>query len=185
VSGARVRLFVAASVPEDRLLVLERAVRPLRKELPDARWAALESQHITLKFLGWTDVHNIDDVLHTVELVAARHAPAEVSLKEVGAFPNKRRARVVWAGIEDPARRLTSIAEMLDQLCEPLGYEREARAFTPHLTVARIKRPRPVDVKSIVVASDPWLVSAINLYRSHLSPRGARYEVLSAAELSG
>jgi 2'-5' RNA ligase len=184
VSGARIRLFIAASIPEQQLVALDAAVRPLRERLGDARWPSLENQHITLKFLGWTDVAIMERVVGAMKTVAAKHRSADVSLKDVGAFPNRRRARVVWAGINDSTGLLTSIAGNLDELLEPLGFEREARAFTPHLTVARIKRPRAVNVDSVSVQTDPWPITAIRLFRSHLSPRGARYEVVSSAELA-
>jgi RNA 2',3'-cyclic 3'-phosphodiesterase len=185
VSSARIRLFIAASIPEKQLMALDEGVRPLRRLIDDARWPSLENQHITLKFLGWTDVSAVDEVVEAMKTAASRHGSAEVALRGVGAFPNTRRARVIWAGIDDASGLLTSIANHLDELSEPLGFEREARAYTPHLTLARIKRPRPVDLGAIDVQTDPWQVSAIHLFRSHLSPRGARYEVVSSADLAG
>lgn len=180
---SRARLFIAVSVPEGPLRTVEHAVEPLRRELPDARWAAIASQHITLKFLGWTEESRVEEVRTAMASVAAQHESADVSMRDVGAFPNQRRARVVWAGIEDASRLLSSLAHALEAAVEPLGFERERRPFTPHLTLARIKNPTRVNLEPISVVSDPWRVSTVELFRSHVSPRGARYEVLSSETL--
>jgi RNA 2',3'-cyclic 3'-phosphodiesterase len=185
VSSSRIRLFIAVSIPEPQLTTLEQSVEPLRSQLPDARWAALANQHVTLKFLGWTDGALIDDINTAMTTVASQHEAAEVSLSGFDAFPNRRRARVVWAGIDDGSGLLTSLALSLDEVVEPLGFERESRPFTPHLTIARIKQPKRVNLEEISVRSDPWRVSAMELFQSHLSPRGARYEVITSAALGG
>ena len=182
-STDRLRLFVAVPIPEAQLEVLDRAVEPLRMRLPDARWAALANQHITLKFLGWTEARLFDEVRSVVNDVAAEYAPAPVSLAGLGAFPSPRRARVVWAGIDDPGGLLRALASSLDDHLARLGFEPEKRAYTPHLTLARIKHPKAVNLDSISVVTDPWPAATIELFRSHLSPRGARYEVLSSESL--
>jgi 2'-5' RNA ligase len=183
VSAGRLRLFIAVSVPEKHRTQLARQVEPLREQLPDARWARLESQHITLKFLGWVDEVLRAPVEVAMAAVADRHAPSEIGLEGVGAFPNRRRARVVWAGIADPAGLLTSLADALESALEPLGFEAERRSFTPHLTLARNKQPRTVNLDVASVYSDRWRVSSMVLFRSHLSPHGARYEALTSATL--
>jgi RNA 2',3'-cyclic 3'-phosphodiesterase len=180
---ARLRLFVGISIPEGQLRLLDRAVRPLRKQLPEARWADVANQHVTLKFLGWTDAPLLDSVRAEIEEVGRGHDTARIRLSGVGAFPNTRRARVVWAGIEDPGQLLTSLAASLDDRLARLGFEAEKRAYTPHLTLARIRHPRGVSLDSVAIVSEWWPVLAINLYRSHLSPRGARYEMLSSHNL--
>jgi 2'-5' RNA ligase len=183
VSEPRLRLFVAVSVPETQLALLEEAVAPLRAELPHVRWAPLANQHITLKFLGWVDAARRGEVERAVFAAAAAHEDAAISLSGLGAFPTARRARVLWAGIDDPNGLLTSLAESLEKIFEPMGFERENRAYTPHLTLARIKEPTRVNLARIPVRSSAWRVATIELYRSHLSPRGARYEVVASAPI--
>ena len=87
---------------------------------------------------------------------------------------------MIWAGIEDEAELLARIAAGLDEALAPLGFAPEKRAFTPHLTLARLKSPgdaRPF-LDEVSFSSHAWPVSEFHLYRSHLSPKGARYEIL-------
>ena len=180
-----VRLFVAASVPDVELKELEERARPLRERLIGARWAPLSNQHITLKFLGSTPVDKLSEVERVVGDVSARHRRTDLSVTDLGCFPNPRRARVLWAGIRDDAGVLTSLAADMAEELEPLGFRREKRAFTPHLTLARFRYPVPVDETFLQVGEgNEFPLEEIDLFRSHLSPKGARYEVLKSFSLA-
>jgi RNA 2',3'-cyclic 3'-phosphodiesterase len=187
-AAARLRLFVAVSVPRAQLEALDAAVAGLRADLPGARWAPLDNQHVTLKFLGSTPAELFADVAGAVKSSADSHTPSEVALGGLGAFPSERRARVLWAGIDDPESLLTSLAASLDRAMEPLGYGIEKRPFTPHLTLARFKQPaRVADVLGELDHdwASPWTVETIELYQSRLSPKGATYEALGTVPLNG
>ena len=96
------------------------------------------------------------------------------------------RARVLWVGLDDPAGLLAALARDLEAALVPLGFEAEPRAFTPHLTLARFKPPASV---AGVLSDEPRVtapsfeVGHLALYRSHLHPKGARYEVLATIPL--
>ena len=182
-----IRLFVAVTVPPSHLDVIEREIRPFRDKVTNARWTAPENQHLTLKFLGPTPVDRLEQVEKVCAIAAAGRAPAPVSLTDVGGFPSRSRIRVLWVGVDDPAGLLAGLAADLDRAFEPLGYAAEARPFTAHLTLARFKIPVPLkgglptlDLSGLA----PFVVDRIELYRSHLSPKGARYERLSDFVLS-
>jgi RNA 2',3'-cyclic 3'-phosphodiesterase len=184
----RLRLFVAADVPGDRLAAVQRSTSALRRALGDARWVAPANQHVTLKFLGYVTSDLLPAVQEACALVARSHRPARVGLAPLGAFPSPRRARVVWAGLDDPGGLLASLAAALDGALEPLGFAAEKRAFTPHLTLARLKSPRRLDEPFPELgpaALAPFDVDAVALYQSHLSPKGARYEVIEGFPLGG
>jgi 2'-5' RNA ligase len=186
-TAARLRLFVAVSVPRPQLETLDAAVAGFRDDLPGARWAPLDNQHVTLKFLGSTPAKLFADVARAVQSSAESHAASDVALGGLGAFPSDRRARVLWAGIDDPESLLTSLAATLDREMEPLGYGIEKRAFTPHLTLARFKQPaRVTDFLRELDPNwaSPWTVEAVELYQSRLSPKGAKYEVLGSVPLN-
>ncbi|MDQ3958274.1 MAG: RNA 2',3'-cyclic phosphodiesterase [Actinomycetota bacterium] len=181
----KLRLFVAVQVPDEHLAWLEEATGDL-SSLPGARWTPRENRHVTLSFLGWLRAALLPDVVATTELVAAAHSPASVALDGLGAFPRERRARVLWAGVDDPNGLLPSLAVGLGAGFEPLGVAPEARAYAPHLTLARFKNPGSLEgLLPAVPRSAPFLVERITLYRSRLSPRGPRYEVLHEAYLTG
>ena len=182
-----IRLFVAVSIPDRHLERIDAEIAPFRDKVVNARWIDIENQHVTLKFLGSTPEDRLADVERVCSMVATSNAPAEVSLTGTGAFPSERRVRVLWVGLDDPEGLLTRLAGDLEQAFEPLGYASEARAFTPHLTLCRFKIPVPlkaglptVDVSDL--GSFP--IDRLELYRSYLSPKGARYERIGEFPLS-
>ncbi|MGH2755503.1 MAG: RNA 2',3'-cyclic phosphodiesterase [Actinomycetota bacterium] len=183
----RLRLFVAFDVPEERRRQVQAAVEPLRTLLPAARWTRVEDQHVTLKFIGWAESSGLDAIVDACRRVAGDHEPAEMSLAGVGAFPSRKRVRVLWAGIDDPTGLGEGLAVGLADALESLGIEREERRFTPHLTLARLKTPRRVDEGALAVdlgPLEPFRVDHIVVYRSHLSPKGARYEAIERCPLA-
>jgi 2'-5' RNA ligase len=182
----KLRLFVAVDLPRPLLEEVEGAARDLRAKWPEARWTPLDNQHITLKFLGWAPAVRLAEVSSAVAEVAARFDSAGMELGALGVFPSPRRARVLWVGVEDRAGLLGSLSAGLDRALEPLGFESEKRSFTPHLTLARFKIPRSVaDEAALGRRPVPggFDVDRMVLYRSHLSPKGPRYEALQALML--
>lgn len=181
-----IRLFVAARVPEDRREQLDELVAPLRVKLSNARWTERANQHLTLKFLGSTPVDRLDAVVKTCTMVAASQAPSELSLTELGAFPSRSRIRVLWVGVDDPAGSLAASAADLDRAFESLGFPSEGRDYNPHLTLARFKLPIPLksgfpSIDTSKIAS--FTFDELTLFRSHLSPKGVRYEVIQGFPL--
>jgi 2'-5' RNA ligase len=168
---------------------LERAVAPYHERVPAARWTRSTDWHVTLKFLGSTWPRMLDTVRAAVHEVAAGVSPVRTRLTDVGVFPSVRRTRVVWVGLEDPRGALAGIAARLDELLADL-VEPERRPFTPHLTLARLNPSRDLsefapDLVGLAVASDPFVIDRLVLYRSHLSPHGATYEVLVEEPFEG
>jgi RNA 2',3'-cyclic 3'-phosphodiesterase len=186
-AAERLRLFVAADVPDDHLARIHELTTELRAQLRDARWIPQANQHITLKFLGATDEDTLIDVKRVCAEVADAYSSVAIRLSRLGAFPNARRARVVWIGIDDPHGLLGRLAAALDDGFRALGFAPEERAYTPHLTLARLKSPAPVgDFASALpeVEWEPFGIDHLSLYRSRLSPRGAVYELLERFALA-
>jgi RNA 2',3'-cyclic 3'-phosphodiesterase len=174
------RLFAAVDVPDDVKARLASDVARFRDRIPGARWTGSDGWHVTLKFLGATWPRLVDQVRESVATAAREAEPFESSLTELGVFPSARRARVVWAGLDDPGERFTALAKRLDDLLEA-DFIPESRQFTPHLTLARLVPPRDIsefapELVGTTVASTPFSVDRLVLYRSHLSPKGATYE---------
>ena len=185
-SGERWRLFVATPVPHERLAELGRATEHLRERWPDACFIPAANQHVTLRFLGTTPPGLIAPLGEVLEATAATARPEEISLSGFGAFPKVACARVLWAGIDDPAGLLSGLARAMGVALEGLGFEPEERDYTPHLTLARFRDPvRLTDLPSNVPAPEPFTVTEIILYRSHTSSKGARYEPLAHYPLRG
>jgi 2'-5' RNA ligase len=186
VTPEKLRLFVAAVLPSEQLEVVAALVRRLQPELERARWTAAANQHVTLKFLGWTGADRLEDISERVTAVARAHAPADLELGPLGAFPSRRRARVLWLGLDDPQRLLESLASALDSALAPVGFKPEKRAFTPHVTLARFKPPESVErvtAEPVAVEARRFPVDRLVLFRSHPHSSGVRYEELVAVAL--
>jgi len=174
-----VRLFVAADVPEElRAAIESQVVEPLRECLPGARFTRPEGRHLTLKFLGNVADERIEEIVRAVREATDGHAAFDASFAQVGGFPNLRRPRVVWIGIG-------RLAGSLDTALEPLGFVPEDRPFQCHLTLARFKQPKAVDVVLPDISLQRFPVNEIVLFRSHLHPNGAAYEALDRFPLAG
>jgi 2'-5' RNA ligase len=178
-TNKRLRLFVAADVPKDRLEVVDGSTEGLRGTLAGARWTRPEDRHVTLKFLGSTDPALLDPVERAIHTVASGVPQAELALGGLGAFPSTRKARVLWVGISDPNSALSALAAGLDSALGPLGFASEARPYRAHVTLARFKGPAALPELPAIPSTDPFRLDRLLLYRSHLSPKGASYEVLN------
>jgi len=178
------RLFVAAEVPEDVRAAVADAVAPLRERFPKARWVPPQNQHVTLKFLGSTYPRLVEWVTSTIGEVASRRAGFQTRVRDLGAFPNARGARVLWAGLDDAGSAFERLAADLEEALAK-EFKPERRAFTPHLTVARFDPPVPVDADEIRYESPAFAVDRIVLFRSHLRRPAPVYEPMETYPLAG
>ena len=172
-----IRLFVAVDLSPDVRDALAAAVAPLRKDFPKARWVPPQNWHMTLKFLGSTSPDLLERVSDAVGEVAAASAPFGTHLLDLGAFPNERRGRVLWAGLADPESRLAALASALDDALAP-QFETDKRGFTAHLTIARFDPLVPLGpmLASIEVPHAEFVVDRLVLYRSYLRRPAPFYE---------
>ena len=172
------RLFVALALPSTVREELESVIGRLTTDVLGARWVPAQNIHLTLAFLGRVDASRIPAVSEAIASAVSGHVDFTVRLGELGAFPSQRRARVLWAGLDDPTGGLTALADSVQGTLEPLGFPREARAFAPHVTIARLKVPRPVTL-SVTPAPIPLAVERISLLESHLQRPAPVYEELA------
>lgn len=186
ITPGKLRLFVGVHIPSQVLTQLDDRVAPLRAKLVNARWTPVENQHLTLKFLGSMPEDRVESVSQTCAMVAAGRRRGTLGFTDLGAFPSRTRVRVLWMGIEDHDNVLSPTAADLDGAFESLGFASEGRAYKPHLTLARFKLPVPLKsgFPEIDTAGIPsFEVTDIALFRSYLSAKGARYEVMDTFHL--
>jgi len=172
-------------------MALDHAVAPLRAAEPELAWVHEEKLHLTMKFLGDVDDAGVARLARAADAVAARHRPFEMTLGGVGAFPNFRRARVVWMGVESEPR-LELLHHDLEIACAEAGFEVEGRPFRPHITLARVRTPLGLDrakplaraARRVAFAASGG-VPALGLLASTPGSSGARYRRLHAATLGG
>jgi 2'-5' RNA ligase len=181
------RLFAAVDVPPAAGRALVEAVVPWKERFPAGRWVRTENWHVTMKFMGRTYPRLVDWVHRMVREAASEVRPFKASLHGLGAFPSLGRARVLWAGIDDEGEGFRALARALDEKLEK-EFPPEKRPFTAHLTVARFDPPvrlkeHAEELAGTEIRARPFRVGQLVLYRSHLSPRGARYEALETFPL--
>jgi 2'-5' RNA ligase len=179
-----VRVFVALDVPEEVRGALGYVISRLRETGSGARWIRPEGMHITLKFIGETPEATIPPIRGALAGLRSP-SPVEMSFRGLGFFPDARRPRVFWAGIES-SPNLGEIAASVERALEPLGFPREARPFHPHLTLARLQPGVATDrlreaVKRLGAAEFGAARAAeFYLYQSVLKPSGAEYTRLAS-----
>jgi 2'-5' RNA ligase len=185
------RLFLAIDLDEALRDSLFTTAAPMRVTEPALAWIAAAKLHLTLNFLGETEEARVETLTGALDAVAARHRPFEMRLHGVGAFPNFRRARVVWCGVESEPR-LELLHHDLELVAHECGFELEGRAFRPHVTLARVRHPMNDErgralrrVARTVEFSGAQHVAHLTLYESLLEPTGARYRRLHAATFDG
>ncbi len=156
------------------------------------RWVPVENIHITLKFLGDVSESNLDLLKEMIVSETSRHAPLEISAGELGAFPSIRRPRVLWVNVQAPPE-LVALQRAIDNETARLGYDREDRPFSPHLTLGRVSRnANSTDARRISEVLEGYKLGYIGaarireviLYRSDLYPSGAVYTSIFAGKLA-
>jgi len=155
------RLFIAIAIPEEIRAAYAGLIQEFRELAPQAKWVRGENLHVTLKFLGetppakWEELRSALVEIHSPE-------PVKLEFQGLGFFPNERRPRVLWAGMEAPAR-LKMLAGDVDRVAHALGFPLEERPFTPHLTLARF---------------NPLTAMEFQVIESKLKSAGAEYTTL-------
>ncbi|MCX6356773.1 MAG: RNA 2',3'-cyclic phosphodiesterase [Candidatus Aureabacteria bacterium] len=185
-----VRLFVAIELDEAAWQALGRIQARLTRELPAVRWVKPEAIHLTLKFLGDTREDDVERVKESLKQSASGIIPFAVHLSGLGAFPNSRNPRVIWVGVEENTGMLSRLVEQIEARLSPLGFPREERGFTPHLTLGRVKEKGGArGFESLLPAlsrciAHEHIANALSLIRSDLSPQGPTYTTLHAVTLA-
>jgi 2'-5' RNA ligase len=173
------RLFVATDIPDDVRAAIGALAAKLRLTCRNARWVRIEGLHVTLKFIGETSPEKAADIKTALASIPSRD-PIPMNFRGLGFFPNERRPRVLWAGIE-AGRDLAALAAALETALGALGIMREERAFSPHLTLARFDTPRGLDALHAAIEKAGLLefggatAKEFHLYQSVLKPGGAEY----------
>ena len=189
---SRLRAFIAAEIPLDIRQDIEHATSNLRRGTGSLiRWVAVENMHLTLKFLGDIPTANVEVLTQMIRAEADSFNCFDIHLTGIGSFPNPKRPRVIYIGIQAPAE-LEAFQRQLESATRRLGYNSEERAFAPHLTIGRVRQNIPQDdqqkIRRALEASkidSPGTakVNSVHLYKSDLKPTGPVYTKLFSAHL--
>lgn len=176
-----IRAFIAIELPNSVKDFLREIVDDLKKYETDIRWVKIEGMHLTLKFLGSVPVELISQIEHASKKVFTNQPPVELHVAGLGAFPDLKRPRVIWAGCQDVGEQLKPLVTSLENALEPLGFAKEKRPFNPHFTLGRVKSSRgitnlvPIIKKQLNVSGPTFTTDHAVLFESILKPSGAEY----------
>ena len=149
----RVRAFVAIELSDEARRCVGGLVAGLREAgVRGLRPVNPEGVHLTLKFLGDVSMSQVDAIAAAVEGAAADAQPFDLELRGVGGFPDLRRPRVLWVGVGGDLEALQRLYSAVEAALAPLGFPPEGRAFTPHLTLARLRDGTPAEERARAAA---------------------------------
>ena len=165
------------------------AIERLRPVARDVAWVVPGNLHLTLKFLGGVDEDRIGELTAAIAGAASGVAAFAAGLRGLGAFPSLTRPRVIWAGFREGAEVMAALADRVDAALASLGFTREARPFSAHITLGRVRQPgRNPGLSDALRTAEGYQfgrigVARVTLMRSELSPRGVRYSELASVRL--
>jgi 2'-5' RNA ligase len=188
---ARIRTFIAVDVSEgvkDRLTGLQEKLAP---EVGEVKWVRPESMHLTLLFLGEVAELDVVQICRTVTKRARKHERFSLEVQGLGAFPNVRRPKILWAGLSEGVPELRALHADLEEGLLELGcYRREDREYSPHLTLGRLNREGSDDWGGIFTKFADWPggtsnVDEVLVMSSEMRRDGPEYSVMGRAPLGG
>jgi 2'-5' RNA ligase len=183
------RLFLAVFPPADVQRAAAEIIDALRRPGDSVSWVKPDNLHYTLRFIGEVGEDGARRIAEAAHAAAGSCAAFDAVLGGVGAFPNARRARVLWLGMTAGDRELVALAKALEHALDSRGFEPERRAFSPHLTIGRVRESRDDWTPRLAEApeADPvrtrFRVDRLCVVESRLNPKGSIYTVREAAML--
>lgn len=192
-STAQIRSFIAIELPDE----VRSGLRKLQGELKSpgdnfVKWVAPDGIHLTLKFMGNITQQKVGQIVRILEQAVQGVSPFRLVVSGVGAFPNLGQPRVLWVGVSGEVDKLLTVQKCIDDGLVSLGFVKEMRPFTPHLTLARLREGASSGDRGsfgeIVTRKSPkfnyeMVVDGVNLMRSQLLPSGAVYSRLAEVKL--
>jgi 2'-5' RNA ligase len=183
-----VRAFLAVPVTPPAFDEAARLLDELRASLPDVRWVRPEGVHLTLHFWERLPDDDVSRVVDAVRAPLARVAGFDAQFGGLGSFPRDGDERVLWMGVRQGDGEMALLQDRSERALEAAGFEREPRAFHPHVTLGRPRRRFDTVARERWRAHadatlPPFAVGEVRLYRSHPGPGGSRYEVLERIPL--
>jgi len=189
-----IRAFIAIELPQEVQTSLAEIIKQFSSHgIRCVRWVAPDNIHLTLQFLGEVPLSTLTALKIALQPVAGSQEPFVINIRGIGAFPNNRHPRVIWAGLQAPANLMT-LQTLTSRTIQQTGIQVEDRTFSPHLTLGRVKRDAaPFDLHTLsstlekLTAGDMGIVrvQSITLFRSDLSSQGPIYTALGHFPLRG
>lgn len=180
------RVFAAMELSRSVQKRLLKHIQQLQAVVPDNRasWSRPENIHLTVKFFGNVAQNRIARISDAATRVVKQFGRFEIQIGNTGAFPKASQPRVLWIGIADQTGELSRLQQLFEKECAAEGFEKETRDFSPHLTIARLRRPE--GAKALAETNQKLAFESINVqvnelvvFRSEPSSKGSRYTALA------
>ena len=177
------RTFIAVELPDDIRHTIAEYSESLSGVIPQVKWVAPENLHLTMKFLDEVPEGRLDPVKECVARAVEGFGPFTVELEHLGFFPNSHQPRVIWIGASGGADHLLEIFQKLEDCLESMGFDRDAKTFSPHLTIGRVKRHARITTPPGIPEFDgeTFEVNGLSVITSTLTPQGPVYKTLLEA----
>lgn len=187
------RAFIAIELPGGLQKAISQVIEYLHLPAVKSavRWVPVINIHLTLKFLGEVAPTSLGVIEEALRTEAGLHSDFRMEVGGLGAFPNSKRPRVIWLGVDAPPE-LNSMQRGIDLATAKLGYASETRPFSPHLTLGRVRENASPAELSVLASNlnevrfhspGPFEVDAVHLFKSDLLPGGSVYTRLYSASL--
>ena len=185
-----IRAFIGVQIAPEVRARISQAIAQLAPEISEIRWVREENFHFTLKFLGLIEEPQIESISNALAQAIHPFRRFTISAKCLGVFPDIKRARVLWVGLE--GNDMPALAKSVEPVLEPFGFPRENRIFRSHLTVGRWRHPMGSQ-QELERKLKRWknfefgesAVDEVVLFQSVLKPDGAVYRPLKSIPLAG
>jgi 2'-5' RNA ligase len=189
------RLFIAVELTAEVKQGLARVQDDLKRQLPPkvVRWTQPDGIHLTLKFLGDTPADKVAAIGQAIGKAAAGFTPFSFDVAGFDCFPNPRRPNVLWVGVPEMPKALAGLQRAVDLHVHALGYEKENRPFSPHLTLGRCNKSiSPAEQQKLAEVIARTQVARLGtvpvhemiLFQSDLRPTGPVYTALAHVGLA-
>ncbi len=182
-----IRIFIAIEIPDSIQTKIAQLQEELKQSGEHISWTKASNIHLTLKFLGDVEETLLPEMNNSLGLICSKQAAFSFTIKNLGFFPNTRRARVLWAGIFNPGQQLAELTKKVEECLIQFGFSKENRKFNPHLTIGRVKSPLRISfiekIKGKSFFGGKITVGEIVVIKSDLKPTGAVYTPLVKIKL--
>ena len=179
------RTFIAVEIPNEIQERIGAYISEISNIMDEVKWVAPHNLHFTIKFLGEISNSDFMNVKECVEEVASEIRSFTMGISGIGFFPSQQQPKVIWLGADGGENSLLDLYQDMERRLEEIGFDREAKTFSPHLTIGRVKKFKRMEVPVLFKDFDPatFEVGSIAIIKSTLAPDGPIYEKIFETEL--
>jgi RNA 2',3'-cyclic 3'-phosphodiesterase len=172
------RTFIAVNLPREIKKSVGDYIDSIKDCMTGIKWVEPDNLHFTIKFLGEVENSDISKITDCASKVAGEFSEFSIGLSDTGFFPSEINPKVVWIGVDGGEDTLLDLYQDMEQCFEQYGFDREAKTFSPHPTIGRVKRFKKGTVPQNLPDFEPvrFTVSGLAVMKSTLTPEGPIYE---------